>query len=597
MTLKRGITHEIISAIDAVEENIASKTGMQIKLDLAPRIELGDYSIECFSMAKIFQEKPVVIAEKIAKAINKSNITFYYIAEARNDGPYVNIRLTNQALFESACSSFLSSVAISHKKERVMVEYLSPNTNKPLHLGHARNGFIGMSISNLLEATGAMVIKANLINDRGVHICKSMLAYNLWGNNETPESTSIKGDHFVGDFYVKFEEKSVIEKNNPQKQNHNLLEKRAQEMLVEWENGTPSVIELWKKMNQWVNDGFSETYKKLGLIFDKIYFESNTYKLGKDIIEEGLAKGIFFKSQDGTIVYKLPKEDFGANKDGSLKEYTVLRSDGTSVYITQDIGTAVEKALEFNLDRSIYVVGDEQKYHFHCLFSILKAMKYKWANGCHHLAYGMITLPDGKMKSREGKIVDIDDLINEMINLARTEILKRSKEEIIRTDELEERASIIGLGAMKFFLLRTKPVDWIEFDPEKSISFEGKTGPYCQYSYARSSGIMRKINKIDQISDTELDFSLLGNREERILALKMIEFPEIVEKASNELDPSTLARYLYDLAKILNSFYEKHPVLKADKQIKRARYELIKSFAQILKEGLGILDIKTLERM
>ena len=591
--LKISILEEVISAINTISEKELIEATL-VQIDVAPRIELGDFSIKCFSLAKAFKKDPKIIADEIACAINENKNISSLIYEARSDGPYVNIKVKSQELFEAGCSSSLSSIEDLLQGVRLMVEYLSPNTNKPLHLGHTRNGVIGMSISKLLEAVGASVIKANLINDRGIHICKSMLAYQMWGENKTPESTGRKGDCFVGEYYTKFEKEMVLEIERLQiLRGETSLEKKAQEMLIKWEGGDPDILSLWKTMTQWVNVGFSQTYEALGLQFDKIYYESDTYKLGKDIIKKGLAKGIFSEDEDGSIIFKLPEEDFGTNKDGSSKECTVLRSDGTSVYITQDIGTAVEKVLEFGLQRSIYVVGDEQKYHFYCLFSILNALEYEWADGCYHLAYGMITLPEGKMKSREGKVVDADNLVREIIELAKKEIVKRNKH--ISEDELEKRASVIGLGAIKFFLLKTKPTDWIEFKPEESISFEGKTGPYCQYAYARISGVISKSS--DSMSKVELDLSLLGNKEERALALKMLEFPETVKKAADELDPSILARYLYEISRALNSLYEKHSVLKEEAHIARARYELMESFARILKEGLEILGIEVLEKM
>jgi arginyl-tRNA synthetase len=471
----------------------------------------------------------------------------------------------------------------------VMVEYLSPNTNKPLHLGHMRNGSLGMALSNILKASNFEVIRANLVNDRGVHICKSMLAWLRWGGEETPESTGLKGDHFVGKWYVRY----AIEAD---KDPH--LDEEVQEMLQKWEAGDPETIKLWEKMNKWVYDGFAETYQNLGLQFDVFFYESETYKSGKDIITEGISKKVFYQDVKGNVVFDLPEEKFGLNKGGQPKKVTALRSDGTSVYITQDIGTSVLKMNDYDLSRSIYVVGSEQIHHFQCLFEILKKLGYDWAGGLFHLSYGMVYLPEGKMKSREGKVVDADNLIGEVKQLAVEEIRKRyADDKHISEEDIEERAGKVAVGAIKFYLLRVSTSQDIHFDPKESLSFEGFTGPYCQYAYARICGILRNAKKKAE-NFTQADFSLLGNPEELLLLQKMIQFPFEVEKAANEYSPIKVLSQTYEVAKAFNQFYNAHSVLQAeDEKLVVARLELIKATAVVIKNGLELLGIEVMEKM
>lgn len=559
----------------------------EINLGIPPNVELGDFAFECFQLARQLRQNPQEIAKKLAKEIKTDKVIQTVVAI----GPYVNFKISRQALFGNIYSqTVLRDITFSApvKLQKIMVEYLSPNTNKPLHLGHLRNGAIGMAISNIFKLAGNTVIKANLTNDRGVHICKSMLAWQKWGQGATPESTGQKGDHFVGAWYVRFSKEA---EKNPK------LKEEAQEMLKKWEKGDKDTLNLWKMMNGWVYNGFNKTYQKLGFEFDVFYYESDTYKLGKNIISRGLKEGVFQQDDNKSFVFNLPKS-FGLNKDGSNKKITVLRSDGTSVYITQDLGTATSKVLEHRLHRSIYVVGSEQNYHFKCLFEILKTLGYTWSKRCHHLSYGMVYLPDGKMKSREGKVVDADSLVAEMEELALKEIRKRYSENELSDDDAVIRAQKIGIGAIKFYLLRVHPSQIIHFNPQESISFDGFTGPYCQYAYARATKI---LSDADIQTDKELkniNFSLLGSDEELLLAQKIMQFSDKVVISAEELNPSLVATHVFEIAKTFNQFYQKNPILKVDNQkLKEARIALTKMSAKTIKKGLNLLGIETMEEM
>jgi len=589
--IKKAILKKTTQAI----ERIFGQEPESLEIGFPPEIEFGDFTIPCFSLAKQFKKSPVEIAKLLAKEIERDPL----FQRVEGVGPYLNFKVQNKFLFEAICTEVISQGekfgnSDIGRGERVMVEYLSPNTNKPLHLGHVRNGVFGMAISNLLEAVGFKVIKANLINDRGVPICKSMLAWKKWANGATPETEGMKGDHFVGKWYVRYNQEA---KKSPEIEKE--LDREVHELLRKWEAGDPETRHLWETMNQWVYQGFEETYQKLGFEFDVFYYESDTYKLGKDIVFEGLRKGVFKKDEKGAVIFELP-EEFGRDKDGKPKKVTILREDGTSLYITQDLGTALLKVTEHNLDRSIYVAGSEHEYYFRCLFTILKALGYGWADKCYHLSYGMVYLPEGKMKSREGKVVDADDLIAEMEELALEEIKKREAEEEISEQEAKERAHKIGVGAIKFYLLRIRPTQDIHFDPEKSISFDGFTGPYCQYAFARTAGILRKAKtSYPKLEIQEIDFSVLGsNQEELQLARQLMKFPEEVEKAAKEFNPARIVNYVYETAQIFNQFYNKHSVLSAnDPKLVKARLILVKAVSIVLKKGLNLLGIEVLERM
>ena len=590
----RELKKTILAQIEYVAEKTFGNRPENLSIVYPPDVEMGDFACGCFLMAKQYRLSPTVIAEKLADNMPCGKI----IQKADSSGPYINITVSRDFLFGEICTDIISkqenfcTQELADKK-RVMVEYLSPNTNKPLHLGHLRNGALGMAIANILTAAGHHVIKANLINNRGVHICKSMLAWQRWGNGATPESENMKGDHFVGKWYVKYSQEADKDPN---------LETEVPEMLQRWESADPETVKLWEMMNEWVYQGFSETYEKFGLKFDVFYYESDTYKLGKDIIAQGLERGIFQKipRDDGkgeNVVFHLPVEKFGREKSGDSKKITVLRDDGTSLYMTQDIGTAILKATEHNLDRSIYVVGSEQVHHFQCLFEILKAFGYPWSDGCYHLSYGMVYLPEGKMKSREGKIVDADDLIEEIEKLAAYEISQRNLENPLSDEELKIRQKIIAQGAIKFYLLRVKATQDIHFDPQESISFDGFTGPYCQYAYARISGILKNAMDLG-LPEEYGSAGVLGNEEELYLVRQLIRFPEELEIAVNELTPSRLAVHVFNTAKAFNQFYNKHQVIHADtKELAKARLMLIKATGTALKTGLNLLGIDVLERM
>ncbi len=579
----------LLEKIGAAAQKAYNQKPEGLEIGFPPNPDLGHFGVACFPLAKQFRKSPAEIAEKLADNMAPDDV----LQKAVATGPYLNLTVSTAVLFGGLCSEIISEdnsygESSAGSDKRVMVEYLSPNTNKPLHLGHLRNGALGMSVARLYQATGHWVVKANLINDRGVHICKSMLAWQRWGDGSTPESAGKKGDHFVGDWYVRFAREADRDAG---------LESQVQQMLQQWEAGDLETVDLWKTMNAWVYDGFTRTYENFGLEFDVFYYESNTYKLGKDVIRKGLDAKVFAKDAHGNTVFQLPAKAFGQEKNGEAKKVTVLRPDGTSLYITQDIATSILKIEEHSLNFSIYVVGSEQEYHFKCLFQILADIGYEWAKDCYHLSYGMVYLPEGKMKSREGKIVDADDLLDEIKKLAADEIRQRDPEGTLSDDEVKSRAEKIGIGAVKFYLLRVRPTQSINFDPAESISFDGFTGPYCQYAYARIFGILEKAGSTG-LELENVDFGQLGNPEEWQLLQKLIEFPAEVEGATRELNPSRVAVHIFNTAKAFNQFYNKHPVIKAgNDKLVNARLALIKATAVVLKKGLNLLGIAVLENM
>lgn len=478
--------------------------------------------------------------------------------------------------------------------KKIMVEYSSPNTNKPLHLGHIRNNLLGYSVAEILSEYGYDVIKANLVNDRGIHICKSMLAWQKFGNGETPQSSGLKGDHLVGKYYVIFDKeykKEIKEleaggQTEEQAKKNASLIGEAQTMLQRWEKGDEDVIELWKTMNGWVYAGFDSTYKKLGVDFDKLYYESDTYLLGKDIINEGLEKGVFFKKPDGSVWIDL-------TEDG-LDEKVVLRADGTSVYITQDLGTAQLKYDDFKVDESIYVVGNEQDYHFKVLFLILEKLGKSWAKGLYHLSYGMVDLPSGKMKSREGTVVDADDIIQEMVDTARVRTEELGKVEGLSEDEKSSLYHMIGMGALKYFLLKVEPKKRLLFDPNESIDFQGHTGPFIQYTHARIRSVLNKAKYIHGPKTLTIN---PGNTE-RDLVVLLSSYPQIVEASAKEHSPAQIANYVYEVAKMYNKFYHEETILKAeDEDVKSFRLQLSAATANVIKKGMRLLGIEVPEKM
>ncbi len=475
----------------------------------------------------------------------------------------------------------------------VMVEYSSPNTNKPLHLGHVRNNLLGNAVARILKANGNRVVKTNIVNDRGIHICKSMLAWQKWGDGATPESTGKKGDHLIGDFYVAFDKHyraevaEIIERENIDKEEaekKSTLMSEARDMLRLWEQGDPEVRRIWQMMNEWVYAGFDETYKRMGVDFDKIYYESNTYLEGKELVEKGLAEGIFYRKEDGSVWADL-------TPDG-LDHKLLLRADGTSVYMTQDIGTAKLRYLDYPIDRMIYVVGNEQNYHFQVLSLLLDKLGFKWGKDLVHFSYGMVELPEGKMKSREGTVVDADDLMDTMIADALEASSERFKE--LPTEEAAEIARMVGLGALKYFLLKVDPRKNMLFNPKESIDFNGNTGPFLQYTYARIRSVLRKAGDINSAEIAKA----IPNEKEVDLIRKLVEFPTVVAEAGNSLSPALIANYCYDLAKAYNQFYHDYSILKeSDESVKALRLQLSAVVARTLRSAAALLGIEMPERM
>lgn len=514
---------------------------------------------------------------------------------------FLNFSL-NDSVWTGLLQSTLQQEQFGHhstKGKKVMVEYSSPNTNKPLHLGHLRNNFLGYSISQILKANGYEVTMTNLVNDRGIHICKSMVAYLKFGNGETPQSSGLKGDHLAGKYYVAFDKayKAEIEKlvkeglteEAAKKQAPILLE--AQEMLRQWEEGSEEVISLWKKMNGWVYEGFEETYRKMGIRFDKYYYESDTYLLGKNIVDEGLAKGVFFRKEDGSVWVDLT--------DQGMDQKLLLRGDGTSVYMTQDMGTADLKFNDFAVDKSVYVVGNEQDYHFKVLFSILQKLGRPYAEGLYHLSYGMVDLPTGKMKSREGTVVDADDLIAEMLETAAKHTQELGKVEGLSEQEATELYRMLGLGALKFFLLRVDPKKRILFNPEESVEFQGFTAPFIQYTHARISSILRRATQLEITwSADSAKAKAQLEEEERSLIIVLEEYPAKIALASENYDPAIIAQYAYDLAKEYNRFYTAHSIFNQEsKEGISFRIALSAAVAKTIKSAMSLLGIEVPERM
>ena len=554
----------------------------------------GDLTWKSFAMAKQAGITPPQMARKVGEYLleHAPQVAGFNVA-----GGFLNLILAD--------SYFTGFVRRHHKEEnfgllhpdpqarKLMVEYSSPNTNKPLHLGHIRNNLLGYSIAEIYKATGKPVIKTQIINDRGIHICKSMLAWQKFGRGETPESSGMKGDHLVGKYYVEFDKhykeqvKALMAQGVPEDEAKNRapLMVEARDMLRRWEQKDPEVMRLWEMMNRWVLDGFKETYEALGVDFDVEYFESDTYLLGKKIVEEGLKKGVFYRKPDGSVWVDLTDE--------GLDEKLLLRADGTSVYITQDLGTAVKRFSEFDIDTLIYVVGNEQDYHFKVLFAILKKLGYDWADRLYHLSYGMVELPDGKMKSREGTVVDADDLMAQMTETARQISEELGKTEGLPPNEKEELYRIIGLAALKYHLLKVDPRKTILFDPKKSIDFNGNTGPFLQYTYVRIRSILRKAG-IDEPGFGDLK----PNEKERLLVRQLERFPQIIAGAAAERNPANIANYLYETARTFNSFYQAHSILQAGtEEQKHFRLALAELTAHVIRNGLKLLGIQVPERM
>lgn len=553
----------------------------------------GQITIVVFPVTRFSKKSPEVTGNEIGT----------YLQEQIADIAAFNVikGFLNLSLSDSYWISLLNDTIVNEQfgvyeknGKKLMVEYSSPNTNKPLHLGHIRNNLLGYSVAEILKAYGYDVIKANLVNDRGIHICKSMLAWQKYGNGETPASSGLKGDHLVGKYYVVFDKeykkeidalKQEGQTEEEAKKNAPLI-KEAQTMLQQWEAGDKEVIDLWKTMNGWVYAGFEKTYKQLGVDFDKFYYESETYLLGKDIIQEGLEKGVFFKKEDNSVWIDLTDE--------GLDEKLVLRGDGTSVYITQDLGTAQLKYDEFQMDESIYVVGNEQDYHFKVLFAILKKLGKSWADGLYHLSYGMVDLPSGKMKSREGTVVDADDLMAEMVETAKERTEELGKTADFAEEDKQVLYQTIGMGALKYFLLKVDPKKRLLFDPNESVDFQGHTGPFVQYTHARIKSVLRKADYNGAQAVQPASLSVY----ERDLIQALGNFPAVIEVAAREFSPAQLANYAYELAKLYNKFYHEESILKAeDEGVKAFRLDLSAAAAKVIAKSMNLLGIDVPERM
>ena len=556
----------------------------------------GDITVVVFPMLRYKKGNPVQIGEDIGNYIveNVSEVAGYNVVKG-----FLNLVIQDTFylnFFNSIYTDTTFGCTFPKKNEEaVLVEYSSPNTNKPLHLGHVRNNLLGYSVAEIIKASGKKVYKTQIINDRGIHICKSMLAWEKFGNGETPESTGLKGDKLVGNYYVKFDQEykkeiaqlvaSGLSEENAKKQAPLILQ--AQEMLLKWEAGDKQVLALWKEMNQWVYRGFDVTYKNLGVDFDQLYYESNTYLLGKDSINEGLKSGVFFQKEDGSIWCDL--------SDEGLDEKLVLRSDGTAVYITQDIGTAIQRSKDMpDVNGMVYTVGNEQDYHFKVLFLILKKLGYSWSKSLFHLSYGMVDLPSGKMKSREGTVVDADDLIVEMSTTAKEISDELGKLDGYTEQEKEALYKTIGLGALKYFILKVDPKKRILFDPKSSVDFQGNTGPFIQYTYARIQSIIRKadFDYSGSINTIEL------HEKEKELIKQLELFPEVIQQAAANFSPAIIANYTYDLVKEFNSFYQNVSILGEKEQDKKIiRVQLSKKVADTIKQAFLLLGIEVPERM
>lgn len=557
----------------------------------------GDITVVVFPMLRVVKGNPVVIGEQIGQYLQDNvtlvkgfNVVKGFLNIEIDDTYYVDFFNTIKDQSNYGFASLKDDKA-------VMVEYSSPNTNKPLHLGHVRNVLLGYSVSEIIKASGKKVYKTQIINDRGIHICKSMLAWQRFGNGETPESTGLKGDKLVGNYYVEFDKayKAEIAELVAQGQTEEDAKKNApilleaQEMLRQWEAGDAEVVALWEKMNGWVYEGFEATYKAIGVDFDEYYYESQTYLLGKEFVAEGLKSGVFFKKEDGSVWCDL-------TEDG-LDEKIVLRADGTAVYMTQDIGTAIQRIKDYpDVGGMVYTVGNEQDYHFKVLFLILKKLGFDWAKNLYHLSYGMVDLPSGKMKSREGTVVDADDLIQEMADTAEEISKELGKLDDYSEEDKKALYKTIGLGALKYYILKVDPKKRILFDPKESIDFQGNTGPFIQYTYARIQSILRKSNIDENITLNAAEVSL--HDKERELLKQLEQFPEVIQNAASQHSPALVANYTYDLVKDFNSFYQNVSILGADKEEEKVfRVQLSKAVGQTVKNAFSILGIDVPERM
>ncbi|MCG8410941.1 MAG: arginine--tRNA ligase [Bacteroidales bacterium] len=597
MNIESKLIETVIEAVhDIYDQAPDAKT---IQIQKTRKDFEGDFTLVVFPLLRMSKKSPEQTATELGDYLqqNVKEINSYNVIKG----------FLNLTIDKSFWLDFINSVGNNNSygfieadenSRTMMIEYSSPNTNKPLHLGHIRNNLLGYSVAQILKSQGNNVVKVNLVNDRGIHICKSMLAWQKWGDDVTPEKANKKGDHLVGGFYVKFDQeykkeiKELVDKGSTEddaKKNAPLI-LEAQEMLRKWEAKDSEVIALWEKMNSWVLNGFDVTYKELGVDFDKVYFESETYKLGKSLVEEGLEKGVFFKKEDGSVWIDL--------KDEGLDQKLLLRSDGTSVYMTQDLGTARQRFTDYNANELIYVVGNEQNYHFQVLKIVLSKLGYSWADYLHHLSYGMVELPEGKMKSREGTVVDADDLIEGMVSTAEEMSQELGKLDNYSAEEKKEIVKTIGLGALKYFILKVDPKKTMTFDPKESIDFNGNTGPFIQYTYARIQSLIRKAAEKDIEIPTQVSDQVEVSAKELQLIKFLHTYPEILNEAAKNFSPAIIANYVYDLVKEYNQFYHDHPIFsETDRDKLLFRLFLSIQVSKVINSGMHLLGINVPDRM
>ena len=581
----------------AVEKALQSLYGAEeqsIQIQKTRKDFDGDITLVVFPLLRASKKGPEQTADELGQYLKEqvAEVCCYNVVKG-----FLNLSIDKNYWLSQFKSLYIAenygTVQVSEDAPTYLVEYSSPNTNKPLHLGHIRNNLLGYSVAEIIKASGKNVKKVQIINDRGIHICKSMVAWQIFAHDETPESAGVKGDHLVGNYYVEFDKQyraeqadliaQGVSEEEAAKQAPIFL--KAKELLRQWEGKDPNVYALWEKMNNWVYDGFAVTYDRLGVDFDKNYFESNTYLLGKEVVQEGLDKGTFYKKEDGSVWIDL-------TADG-LDEKLILRSDGTAVYMTQDIGTAIQRHDDFGFSNMAYTVGNEQDYHFKVLFLILDKLGYDWAKNCYHLSYGMVDLPSGKMKSREGTVVDADDLMQEMVDTAQSISQELGKLDGMSGEEADALYEQIGLGALKYFMLKVDPKKRMMFDPEESIDFNGNTGPFIQYTYARIQSMLRKYGK-QAVCESDVD---ILHKEQEIIKL-LLEFPATIQEAADQYSPALIANYTYDLVKEYNGYYQNTPILVGDNEKQIAfRVALSDKVAQVIKTGMGLLGVTVPNRM
>ena len=594
MNIEKILSEKTIEAIQSLYSTQIEKVSFE---KTNPDFE-GDLTLVVFPFLKVSKKKPENTANEIGNYLknNTAEIASFNVIKG-----FLNIVIHDSFWFDYFISNkdkFFINTTLSENAKTIIVEYSSPNTNKPLHLGHVRNNLLGYSIAEILKATGNNVIKANLVNDRGIHICKSMLAWQKWGNKETPESSGIKGDHLVGKYYVEFDKRYKLEIEDQKskgiseedaKQNAPLM-LEIQNMLRKWEAGDKEVRVLWEMMNGWVYKGFDKTYNMLGVDFDRTYYESKTYILGKDIIEDGLTKDVLKRRADNSVFIDL-------TADG-LDEKTLLRSDGTSLYMTQDLGTALKRYNEEHFDKLIFTVANEQDYHFKVLSLILKKLGYAWADGLHHLSYGMVELPEGKMKSREGTVVDADELMEEMIATAKATAKELGKANDLNETDAQHLYKTVGLGALKYFMLKVDPKKKMLFNPSESIDFNGNTAPFIQFNYVRIQALIRKAKEENKMVDIDLTDQINISPKEKELIIRLYDFNAMLQQAANEYSPAIVANYVYDLAKEYSQYYHDTPILKEEqKELIAFRLQLSQKIGLAIKSAMGLLGIEVPERM